>query len=84
MMMQFPNVTVIGDTTSATFAFTGGFSLPESGSYMVFPTMAMMNLDYQFIDRTGIPPDIYVEATAEDFQAGIDPVYDYAMGLLTN
>jgi hypothetical protein len=84
MMRQYPNVTVIGDTTSGTLAFSvKTFSMMEYW-YINFPVEAMLDTDYQFIDRVGVPPDTYVEATEADFQMGIDPIYDYALELLTN
>ncbi len=84
MMRQYPNVTVIGDTTSGTLAFSGQqFPMMEYW-FIKFPVEAMLDTDYQFIDRIGVPPDTYVEATEADFQMGIDPIYDYALELLTN
>jgi hypothetical protein len=82
MMSEFPNVTVIGDTTSGIIGDIETFEHPEN-CLVAFPTTAYLDTDYQFIDRAGVPPDTYVEATEEDFQMGVDPVWDYALELLT-
>lgn len=83
-MAYFPNCTVVGDTTGGT-CFTGWkLHLSEDpttwGAFSVRGTL--LTHDFKYIEGNGVPPGIVVESTEADFAAGIDPVLEYAMGLL--
>jgi hypothetical protein len=77
-MSQLPYVTVVGDTTGGgsgnpTMVDLGGgwqYSVPRWIEY----TAAM-----QVVEWKGIAPNIVVPASAADFDAGRDPVFDFAI-----
>jgi hypothetical protein len=72
-----PNVTVVGDTTGggsgnpATFMLAGGwsYSLPRWIEY---------DSEMRVIEWSGIAPDRVIPASVADFDAGRDPVLDFA------
>ena len=76
-MSQLPNVTIVGDTTGggsgnpSLFVLGGGwqYSVPQWIEY----TAAM-----QVVEWRGIAPGIVVPASTADFDAGRDPVLDFA------
>jgi len=75
------HVTVIGDTTAG-FANPGSlFNLTE-GWTLNIPGMVTYDTSMEAVFDRGIPPDILVQATQADFDAGIDPVLDAAMEML--
>ena len=75
------HVTVIGDTT-------GGYAnLPESYNLLYdwtisIPDMVPYTPDTIPVLRNGLAPDVYVQATEADFQAGVDPVLEAALEML--
>jgi hypothetical protein len=77
------HVVLIGDTTAGfanpgpSFYLTGGWTISIPGMVTYDPAMEAV------FDR-GIPPDIVVPVTQADFDAGIDPVLDAAMEMLTS
>jgi len=83
VMAQFPQVTIIGDTTG------GGGNIPGYFDQMYWPLWEMDNITCPFarvltadtvsIEGNGILPDIYVQTTPADFLAGHDPVLEYAI-----
>ncbi|MBD3370371.1 hypothetical protein GF402_08425 [Candidatus Fermentibacteria bacterium] len=82
MMGQLPQVTVIGDTTlgagnwpADTFELTGD-------RQALCPVRVVLRPDSEAIQGAGVPPDLYVEATEDDFSQGIDPVLEEAFELL--
>ena len=77
------NVTVIGDTTNGAAAFCLTMEL-EGGWKIRAPGWSLRTLDKEPVEWFGIPPDIYVEATEEDFTQGIDPVLEYAIDLVNS
>ncbi|HOF67828.1 MAG TPA: S41 family peptidase [Candidatus Fermentibacter daniensis] len=73
-MAEIPRVTVIGDTTMGAVNWPSSYwELPDNW-YMTCPIRTVLRPDTTVIEGAGIPPDIFVEATEEDFSAGIDPV----------
>ncbi len=82
MMGQLPQVTVVGDTTlgagnwpADTFALTGD-------RQVLCPVRVVLRPDSAAIQGAGVPPDLYVEATGDDFSQGVDPVLEQAFELL--
>ncbi len=80
MVTQLPNAVLIGDTTAGqaslhyeSFALPGGWimNLPDSTILMADSTT--------WVHGRGVPPDIHVEATEDQFAQGIDPVLEYAI-----
>lgn len=77
-MAELPQVTIIGDTTLGAMDWPGGYwELPDNW-YVTCPSRTIMRPDMTYIEDTGIPPEIFVEATEADFAAGMDPVLEYA------
>ena len=82
-MERMPHVTIIGDTTG------GGGNTPGYLTEQYWPVWDLWDITCPFsrvlkadstsIEGVGIYPDIYVEATEEDFAAGEDPVLEYAI-----
>lgn len=82
-MEHFPNVVVLGDTTGGSVTETGMF-IPlgmEDGWMASSAVSTLLTYDKEYVEGSGFPPDIHVEATPGDFAAGVDPVMDYAMEL---
>ncbi len=83
-MAQLSNVVLVGDSTagSNTAVFINGY--PSSEGLWVVATgfCTLLSHSRNWVEDVGFPPDILVETTAEDFAAGVDPVMEYAMGLL--
>ena len=80
-MKELPNVTLVGDTTM------GCACCPEwikfsSGWAVTHGIWSMRTTQQEPVEGSGIAPDIYVEATEEEFAQGIDPVLEYAIGML--
>lgn len=83
VMERLPHVTIIGDTTG------GGANTPGYMDQQYWPVWDFWDITCPFarfltadsvnIEGVGIIPDIYVQATEEDFAAGEDPVLEYAI-----
>lgn len=80
IMSDLPQVVLLGDTTMGQVnAPQVQYSLPGGWKYTV-PSWTTLKADTTtWVQGIGIPPDIYIEATVEEFQAGIDPVLEYAL-----
>jgi len=77
-MSSLPGVTIIGDTTMGSANWPSElWELPE-GCHVTVPSQTFLLPDTTMIEGAGIPPDIAVEATEEDFTEGVDPVLEYA------
>jgi carboxyl-terminal processing protease len=77
------HVVLIGDTTAG-FANPGpSFNLAEGWTITV-PGMVTYDPALEAVFDRGIPPDIVVPVTQADFTAGIDPVLEAAMEILTS
>lgn len=83
VMTRMTHVTFIGDTTG------GGGNTPGYMDQQYWPVWdfweitcpfaRVLQADTTSIEGAGILPDIYVEATGDDFAAGEDPVLEYAI-----
>lgn len=78
MASQLPFAALIGDTTMRQAGHAGYLGLP-GGWYFTLPDTAILRADTAWVQVDGVPPDIYVQATEDDFAAGIDPVLEYAV-----
>ena len=79
--INFPNVVLVGDTTRGSVSRLASREISDDWFCKV-TYQTILTYDKDWIEGAGIPPDIYVEATEADFAAGIDPVLDYAIGML--
>jgi len=81
-MAELPQVTIMGDTTLGAMDWPAGYwELPDNW-FVTVPARTVLRPDTTFIEGAGIAPDIYVEATEEDFAAGVDPVLETAFAHL--
>jgi C-terminal processing protease CtpA/Prc len=78
MMRELPNVTVAGDTSGGHSGYPVLFNLSNNWQFTV-STWIDYTAEKQVIEDQGINPGVFVPATAADFQAGNDPVLDYAI-----
>lgn len=76
-MSQLPNVTVVGDTTGGASGNPAMFDLGGGWQYSV-PRWIEYTPAMRVVEWQGIAPSIVVPATAADFDAGRDPVLDFA------
>lgn len=76
------SVVLLGDTTMGAVCAPSTISLAD-GWHVNLINWSMRGPDFEPVEGCGIPPDIYVEATAEDFAMGIDPVLEYAIEMLS-
>lgn len=80
-MNELPNVILVGDTTMGALTCPTHVELPNGWSYTAI-SWSVRSAREEPIEWFGITPDIYVEATEEDFEQGIDPVLEYAIGMV--
>ncbi|HOZ17404.1 MAG TPA: S41 family peptidase [Candidatus Fermentibacter daniensis] len=79
MVSEIPTVTTIGDTTMRRTDWIAVYNLPGNSTFGI-PESTMVRADsVTWVHEAGIPPDIFVDATEEDFLAGRDPVLEYAL-----
>ena len=81
-MRELPNVTVAGDTSGGHSADPIVGNLSDGWQFTV-STWIDYTAEMQIIEDKGINPAVFVPATAADFQAGKDPVLDFAIGHFT-
>ncbi len=81
MMKHVPTVTAVGDTTSGGSGAPQTFALP-SGRKINLSTKFIRRYDGQPIEWNGVPPDVRVEQTQADIQAGRDRQLEYAIAYL--
>jgi hypothetical protein len=79
--INFPNVILVGDTTGGSVSSCGSVYFTDYCK-CGYVKRTILTYDKFWIEGAGLPPDIFVEATQADFAAGIDPVLDYAIGML--
>lgn len=77
-MREIATVTVLGDTTGGATGNPQIHDLRDGWTYSV-PRWIAYTADERVIEWNGIPPDILVPATPEDFAAGRDRVLEYAL-----
>jgi len=80
-MNELPNVVLLGDTTIGAVCIPEWMTL-DSGWSLTHGVMSIRTAREEPVEWFGIAPDIYVEATEDDFAQGIDPVLEYAIGML--
>lgn len=80
-MNELPNVITIGGTTLGTFVCSTWLEF-SSGWYVKCGIWSGRTADYRPVEGCGIQPDVFVEATQEDFENGIDPIMEYAIDLI--
>ncbi|MGB9032315.1 MAG: S41 family peptidase [Acidobacteriaceae bacterium] len=80
-MREYPNITVIGDTSGGHSGYPVTYPLSNGWQFSV-STWIDYTAEMQIIEDQGITPAIFVPTTAADFQAGTDPVLDYAISHL--
>lgn len=80
MCRTIPGVTIIGDTTMGQVGHTITYALPGNTSFSFPDTTILAGDSVLWLQEAGLPPDLYVEATEEQFAAGVDPVLEYALG----
>ena len=80
-MRELPNVVVAGDRTGGSTANPQTFMLGGGWSYSVSRWIEY-TARMQVIEDQGIAPAVVVPASAGDFQAGHDPVLDWAIAQL--
>ena len=73
--------TVVGTPTYRWIIFTSGKGLVD-GSYYRLPSWGVYGLDGRNLEMTGVEPDVRVDMTAADRQAGRDPQLDRAIELV--
>jgi len=79
MVSELPGVTTLGDTTMRCSSDEFIYDLP-AGWFFAVPESTIVRADgTTWVQYAGVPPDIHVEATEEDFAAGFDPVREYAL-----
>ncbi len=82
-MMNLDNVIMVGDTTMGIACCPNPVELNDGWSVNTIE-WSSRDVNYQPVEKYGIAPDIYVEATEEDFAQGIDPVLEYAIELVNS
>ena len=83
-MEHFSNVVVVGDTTAGIVTETGALiPLGMEGGWMASSAVStILTYEKEWVENAGFPPDLFVDATPEDFSSGVDPVLEHAMELL--
>lgn len=77
---EIPSVTLIGDTTLVHGNFSSGLlGLPGGWSYTMPDSTVLLADSATWLTGIGVEPDIFVDATSEDFSQGIDPVLEFAV-----
>lgn len=77
-MRVLPNVTVVGDTTGGGSGNPTSYLLPGGWRYNL-PRWIERTPAGDVVEWRGLAPGIVIAASAADFDAGRDPVLDYAM-----
>ncbi len=77
-----PHITVIGDTTAGFANPAVSFNLTEDWTIEI-PEMVSYSSDSILIFNSGLAPDIVVPVSEADFAAGVDPVLDAALEMIT-
>jgi len=77
-MRELPNVTVAGDTSAGHSGDPASYNLSNGWQFTV-STWIDYTSEMQVIEDKGINPAIFVPATAANFQAGDDPVLNFAI-----
>lgn len=82
MLWDDENITVVGQQSAGTNGNITATYLP-GGYYFYFTGMRVLNPDGSELHGVGIPLDVEVAPTPEDYAAGIDPELEAAISVLT-
>ncbi len=82
LLRSQPHITVIGDTTAGFANPAVSFNLTE-GCRIEIPEMVTYSSDSILIFNSGLAPDIFIPVSEADFAAGVDPVLDAAIEMIT-
>ena len=74
-----PQVILAGDTTMREVNAPALYNLDGGYMYTAPPGTVLSPDGVTWIQETGIAPDVYIPATEEDFNQGVDPVLEYAL-----
>src|SRR5207245_1355008 len=72
---------IVGVTTYGAVIGTGAYQLMD-GSSIRTPGSGLWNVSGQNLENFGVPPDVYVDNTPEDFLKGRDPQLEKAVAVL--
>jgi hypothetical protein len=81
-MREFPNVTILGDTTGGGLGSPSGAELPNGWAYRFSSSMTVSPRGENFED--GIPPDITIYLKATDTSRGHDTMIDKAVSIINS
>lgn len=76
-MRNFPNVTIVGDSTGGGLGAPTGAELPNGWYYRFSSTQTLSPIGENF--ENGVPPDILVDMKSTDLQRGIDTIIETAI-----
>jgi len=82
-MSNLDNVVMLGDTTWGAVNCPYKFEL-ANGCAVDAISWTARTINNEVVESVGIAPDIYVQATKEDFAQGVDPVLEYAIDLVNS
>lgn len=79
-MREFPNVTVVGDTTGGGLGAPTGAELPNGWAYRFSAsrTLSVDGINYE----DGIPPDVLIYLNNNDVRKGIDTIIQKAISII--
>ena len=82
-MKTLPNVTTVGDTTNGSFSPQLHRELPNGWSFAL-STQIVASADYKIYEGVGIPPDITVVNTKNDFDKQVDAMLEKGIEIIEN
>jgi hypothetical protein len=78
---RIPAVTLVGDTTAGQVGWGFARSLP-GGAWFTLADSTVLDPDMEFLQGSGVPPDVFVEAGPDQFQQGVDPVLEHVLEMI--
>lgn len=76
---ELPLAVLVGDTTQGQCSDCTAYELAGSWTMWLPDSTILQSDTVTWVQVGGIPPDIFVNATEEQFSQGIDPVLEYAL-----
>lgn len=76
---ELPLAVLVGDTTLGQSSDCTAYGLAGSWTMWLPDSTILMADTVTWVQGSGIPPDIFVDATEEQFSQGIDPILEYAI-----
>ncbi|NLP05506.1 hypothetical protein GX411_06125 [Candidatus Fermentibacteria bacterium] len=76
---ELPLAVLMGDTTQGQCSDCKAYELAGSWTMWLPDSTILQSDTVTWVQGRGIPPDIFVDATEEQFSQGIDPVLEYAL-----